>query len=569
LPDPPVNLYTKELTMPVSFLTVAQQQQYGRYSADPSAAQLARFFHLDDRDHDLVARRRGDHTRLGFALQLCTVRFLGTFLADPTDVPPPVIRTLAVQLGITDLGGLTQYRTSEIRWDHTREIRQQYGYRDFTDQPDHFRLVRWLYTRAWLSAERPTVLFDLTTARLVELKILLPGVTVLERLIARVRDRTAARLWRLLAHAPTSDQRTRLEHLLTVPPDGRVSLLDQLRRAPTRISAPAFVAALERLSTIRSLDVGAVRLPPVPPGRVKALARYAASAWAPTIARMPDERRIATLVAFASIFEASAQDDALDLLDQLIHELLVRAKQTGQQRRLRTLHDLDVAALRLHEVGAVLLDPTCPDAEVRAVTFQRVSPEQLAAAMAQVVALARPSDDHYYEELPDRYGHVRRFLPALLRTITFRGAKAGQPVLDALAFLARLEEPKPPKLHTAPTAVVTGAWRRLVLELGEVVDRRYYTFCVLERLQDALQRRDVYVSPSERWQDPRAKLLHGRRGKPRAPRSRAYSIGALNRRSSSPSSRRSSTSPMGGRREGSRRMRACGLNVRMGTSTPC
>jgi len=41
------------------------------------------------------------------------------------------------------------------------------------------------------------------------------------------------------------------------------------------------------------------------------------------------------------------------------------------------------------------------------------------------------------------------------------------------------------------------------------VDRRYYTFCTLERLQDALRRRDVFVAPSERWGDPRAKLLQG------------------------------------------------------------
>ena len=36
-----------------------------------------------------------------------------------------------------------------------------------------------------------------------------------------------------------------------------------------------------------------------------------------------------------------------------------------------------------------------------------------------------------------------------------------------------------------------------------------YTMCVLERLQDSLRRRDVCVSQSDRWGDPRAKLLHG------------------------------------------------------------
>ena len=388
-------------------------------------------------------------------------------------------------------------------------FRQHYGYRDFTDQPEHFRVVRWLYTRVWLSAERPTVLFDLTTARLVEQKILLPGVTILERLIARVRDRAAARLWRMLAHAPTPEQHAHLEQLLTIPPDQRVSLLDQLRRAPTRISAPALVTALERLQDIRALGIGALQVPQVPLGRVKALARYAAAAWAPTIARMPDERRMATLVAFASIFEATAQDDALDLLDQLIQALLARAEKAGRQQRLRTLHDLDASALRLQEVCAVVLDSNCPDTQVRVTAFRRVSPEQLAADVARVVALARRPDEQYYEELLDRYGHVRRFLPAVLRTIFFRGVKAGQPVLDALAFFASLEQSQPPKLHTAPTAVVTGAWRRLVLDMGEVVDRRAYTFCVLERLQDALHRRDVFVSPSERWNDPRARLLHG------------------------------------------------------------
>ena len=239
--------------MPVSFLTPEQEQRYGRFNGAPTQEQLDRHFHLDDADLAMIGRRRWDHMRLGFAVQLGTVRFLGTFLADPTEIPQVVATILARQIGVTDTACLDRYRDGKARWHHAVEIRQIYGYREFTEPTAQWRLLRWLYALCWTGTDRPIALFDQATAWLVANKVLLPGPSVLERSIARVRTRANSRLWRLLAVRITPEQKARLDALLVVPEGGRQSPMDRLRSGPTLQSTNELVRAIERLEEVRHL----------------------------------------------------------------------------------------------------------------------------------------------------------------------------------------------------------------------------------------------------------------------------------------------------------------------------
>ena len=502
--------------MPVEFLTQEQRARYGRYLGDPSPEQLARYFHLDDRDRALLAQRRHDHTRLGFAVQLCTVRFLGTFLADPTDVPHSVLLTLAAQLNIADPTILSRYREGEMRYDHVHEIMQEYGYQEFSAQPEHFRFLRWLYTRAWWSEERLTVLFDLAMARLLEHKILLPGVSVLERLVSSVREHASSRLWQLLAGLPTPQQRALLETLLVVPEGERQTPLDRLRRAPTRVSGPALVQALHRVEAIRLFELEQVDLSFIPKGRVKALARYAATALVYNLRQLSPERRLATLLAFVQTYLAVVHDDALDLFDALMRTAFSQAAREGQQTRLRTIHDLDAAARTLSTACQVILEAAHDATTLLERIYAQVPAERLQAAVTTVEELTRPPEDTYAQELLDRYLMLRRFLPTLWRTLEFEATPGGRPTLEAVQFLQRIEGRPHASLHTAPRAVIPRSWQRYVLPHNTPrtngrsearVDRPAYTVCVVERLHEALRRHDVFVEPSERWGDPRAKLL--------------------------------------------------------------
>ena len=138
---------------------------------------------------------------------------------------------------------------------------------------------------------------------------------MLVRLISSVRERVAKRLWLLLSKLPNIEQTTQLEALLFVNEKTRQTLLDKLRRSPTRTSSSALVNALNRNVTIRSLGIRQLPVAKIPPTRLKALSRNAltvrvqaicASQQRFAIARMPSSRRLATLVAFAYVMEAIA-----------------------------------------------------------------------------------------------------------------------------------------------------------------------------------------------------------------------------------------------------------------------
>jgi len=208
--------------MPVGFLPNEQRESYGRYTVAISSDDLARYFHLDDADQALIAKKRGYYNRFGFAVQLCTVRYLSTFLDDPLDVPVPVMQTLANQLGIEIEEGLRVYSIGEQRWQHAAEIRTRYGYVEITEHKIGFRLTRWLYSLCWTGTDRPSVLFERATTWLVTHKVLLPGYSTLERYIASLRNRVEKRLWQSLRRGISSEQQERLEKLLVIA-DGTYS----------------------------------------------------------------------------------------------------------------------------------------------------------------------------------------------------------------------------------------------------------------------------------------------------------------------------------------------------------
>ena len=204
--------------------------------------ELFRFFTLAPADVAFVdpGRGRGPADRLGLAVTLCTLPWLGFVPDDVGAAPAVAVARLAGQLEV-DPGVLRHYgRRSKTRTDHLRLVARYRGWRVPTSlefkEFDEFLLARAM------EHDSPTLLFRLACEYLISVQVIRPGpVTVLER-VAHAREQAQRETYDRLAHAFTEQRCAGLDGLLVVDPEIGMTRLRWLTtgasRPPRRGSRP-------------------------------------------------------------------------------------------------------------------------------------------------------------------------------------------------------------------------------------------------------------------------------------------------------------------------------------------
>jgi len=491
-----------------SSLTKQQRANYGKYNGSPTSDQLAQYFYLDDRDLEEVEAKRTDQSRMGYALQLCTLRFLGTPYNSIKDVPLNAAIFVAKQLKIRNVRVRHEY-TERRRSTHLTQLKNRYGYRDFKTPTAFFKYLRWLYARLWTGDESFHTLFDLSTRFLVTHKILLPGVTVLERTINRTRRRCQQRMMDIICRQLDSDDQDRLDLLLKPYASENTSELNDLRSPLPNVNSTTINAMMDKLDRVREVNIKHVDVSAIPKSKLQVIAKRVHKAHASNLRRMPNDQRWSFLLIFVLSLETQLVDQIMDLVDAFIAEMQRKVKSKGQKDRLRTLKELDEAARLLCLACSVVVDESVEPDEVRDKVFKKVSSSKIEDAMRSITEIARSKDDQNQKEWLDNFHRIKRFLPRLVASVTLKATVAGQPLLEGLQYLVNYFNTKSNDPFDPPMDHVPKSWRKHVQEKN-TVNLEAYTVCTTKQFRESLIRRDVFIVDSDSWNDPRLRLLRGK-----------------------------------------------------------
>lgn len=497
--------------MPTRFLTSEQREAFGRFTGAPAAEQLSRYFHLDDSELATIRQMRGSANRLGFAILLCSARFLASFPVRRSDIPEAVVVCLCDQLECTETQGLERYfdTSSPTYKRHTAIVRADFGYRDFHGSPKAILGVsRRIYAFCWAGEDRPGHLVQWAADWLIENKVILPGISTLERLVGRIRERARLRLWHRLVSGLNDAQRAQIAGLFTKDAKS-LGGLEILRASPLKRQPTQLAKHLDRLDELRSFGLRPTPPNGIPAVQLERLARIAKTAKPSAIAALKEPRRTATVAALFYTLEAVAQDDATELGEALVSDLFREAEMARIARRMAHQREMDAAVLVLRNLaGMVISDDDLPLDAWKDAVFAHFPKDRIENAMTTVDNLVQPASSKPVAELHDQWSRARNLFFTIVTRIDLEAAPGGQAVAEAMDWLREQPDWNGAAMKDAPTAVVSRPWQPCVLDDdGKVTDPKAYVFATIDAWHRAIKRRDIFAAPGIRYADPRIGML--------------------------------------------------------------
>ncbi len=458
-----------------------------------------RHYTFDEADLALIRQRRGDANRLGWAVQLCLLRFPGQGLLTDTIVPASLLRWIAQQLRI-DPACWEQYAQREpTRREHLLELRAFLGVMPFGLA--HYRKAVHATTELAMLTDKGVVLASGVLDGLRHQRIIIPALDVVERICAEAITRATRRIHAALTDSLTTAHRQGLDDLLRRKEGSKATRLAWLRLSPKKPNSRHMLDHIERLKAWQALALpeGIDRL--VHQNRLLKMAREGGQMTPADLAKFEPQRRYAILVALAIEGMATVTDEIIDLHDRIIGKLFNAAKHKHQQKFQESGKAINDKVRLFGRIGQALLEAKQSGGDPFAAIEAVLPWAEFAESVSQAQVLAQPESFDFLHRIGEGYATLRRYAPEFLDVLKLRAAPAAKDVLDAIEVLRLMNFVSAKQVPTdAPSKFIAPRWARLVItDTG--FDRRFYELCALSELKNKLRSGDVWVQGSRQFKD--------------------------------------------------------------------
>ena len=498
------------------------REQYEQLRSFPeiSRDELFRYFTLTPADVAFVdpGAGRGAGDRLGMAVQLATLPWLGFVPDDVASAPPAAVARLAERLGF-DPGALRGYgRRAQTRSDHLAKVAEYLSWKTVPGRGQEVKeLEQFLLDRA-MEHDSPTLLFNLAREYLMSAKVIRPGAVTLAKMVGSARAGATELTSQQVEHLLTLQARQDLDLVLIYDAGLGMTRLAWLTTGAAEATASAVKTSIEKLVWLRNMDAHLLDLSALPNERRRFLAMVGRRSTVQALERR-GERRYPILLALVAQSAVDQLDEVVALFDQAVSARESRARSKTDEALVERAKKGEDRQLLVDVILPVLADPSIPDEQVGGILRGKIGISKLREVMAGPWK-PLPKDHGRLSAMDASYSYLRQFTPSVLAAIDFKGGPGTIDLMAAVAMLKMLNETGGRKVPAdAPGSFVPTRYADYLAKARKGGDdtayRHFWELCVILALRDGLRSGDVYVPGSRRYADPATYLYTPAQWKPK------------------------------------------------------
>lgn len=348
------------------------------------------------------ARTTGSASRSSY----CGLRYPSRLLRPGEVIRHAPLAFVGEQLGIAP-EVLAEYAArGPTRYEQLDTLRDVFGFQPFS-RPVRIELQAWLLPPA-LTTTNGATLARLLLGELRRRRIIVPGITSVERMVGKALLDAEHHVGDLLTRNLTGTQRDRLDALLNRHDRASSSVLAWVRQPPGKPGRRAFAAILNRLAILGGIDLDLGLVAAIHPERLRRMSQEGARLTAQHLGTLNPVRRRAVLVATAIETQVTLTDDAVLMFESLFGQLFRRAERREEAALKRDRRTINTKIRLLARLGEAVMtarnEGTDPIAAIESV----IGWDALGAEVEEARRLVRPDPLERADPAPDRAGVRRR-----------------------------------------------------------------------------------------------------------------------------------------------------------------
>jgi len=501
------------MTAKEKFLSNRQRYQPITLSEEFSDEEMARDWTLSEADKKEVSRYRTS-SRLFIAIQLCAVRLYGRFLVEVNNLSPRIVNYLNGQLELPPSLTIHTPDRDATFSEQRKNILTYLGFSKY-DGAVQACLEKWL-SKQVEQGYLPDELFLRAEQYLLNGKVVLPGSSVMERLIISICSDVHERLFESLYRQLSVKIRQAIDELLVAVPGEQRSLFYLLKEYPPSATITSIQSYLERYRSLDGTGINVIESRIVDPALMDYLYKLARRYNAKDIKRFKENKRYSLMLCFLLETRKVLLDHLVKMHDQYIMDMLRKGKQVYEKKhrefRKRQKRAVDIVLDTTH----VILNWPDDQPLNKADLWQRVDKKKLLGSVDDLHIFKRLEERGYGDILLARYPSLRKYFPEFLN-LPFQAKPGTEPLLKSIQLIRQLDAGELKNLpDDVPTCFIPKELRRSFKGKDGKIQRNSWEMGVAIAIKEALCSGDLFVPKSKqhvyfwdlmlnrhRWQDAR------------------------------------------------------------------